>query len=67
MLTTVRSSIQDIPDISFAEYYQQYIKSVQDTLLDKITKDVPRNFDSIDDLPIIINGINALTEELKKT
>ena len=67
MLTTVKSSIRNTPDISFAEYYQQYIKSVQDTLLDKITKDVPRNFDSIDDLPIIINGINALTEELKKT
>lgn len=67
MLTTVKSSIRDIPNISFAEYYQQYIKSVQDTLLDKITKDVPRNFDSIDDLPILINGINALTEELKKT
>lgn len=30
MLETVKKQIEDLPDISFEEYYQKYVFSIQD-------------------------------------
>lgn len=51
MLNTIKQYINTLPDISFNQYYQQYINDVQDYTLGQEVKDL-RNADilSIDRL-----------------
>lgn len=44
MLETIKSSLKNLPTISFEEYFQQYVMDVQDTTInDEITTFVRNN------------------------
>ena len=43
MLKTIKNLIADMPDISFGEYYIQYIMQVQDENIDRELKSIIRD------------------------
>lgn len=47
MLETVRSYIAELPDISFNDYYQQYVFSIQDENIGLETQFSDNTFNSI--------------------
>lgn len=48
MLDTVKGYIQDLPDMSFEEYYQKYIFSVQDENINLSTSFADSTFFNLD-------------------
>jgi len=48
MLETVKGYIQDLPDMSFEEYYQKYIFSVQDENINLSTSFADSTFFNLD-------------------
>lgn len=66
MLCQIRQTISDIdkyPD--FKDYYQDYIKSLQDAILEVEVKDNSSKMSHLKSLNKVISQLNVLTEELK--
>ena len=67
MLQTIRDYIETLDSKpSFGKYYQQYVKSVQDSIVNHDVALASREFTTIEDTAEVIKGLNALTEELKR-
>lgn len=64
MLKTIKEAIKELPSSSFADFYQSYIIGLEDDILRNDIKEATATFNSIDDVPTIIKGLNALTQEL---
>lgn len=65
MLETIKQEIDRLPDISFADYYQQYVITMQDQIMDYHLSLVKHQFNTIEDIPELIKGINKLSEEMR--
>ena len=65
MLRTVREAIINLPDKSFGEFYQDYVKVVQDSIIKRNIDTVSKQVTSFSDTTEVIKGLNTLTEELK--
>lgn len=58
MLDTVKQYIKDVPDISFQEFFQMYVLSVQDSNIDReVSYLINRN----------ILGVNSMGALIKNT
>lgn len=58
MLDTVKQCIKDVPDISFQQFYQLYVTSVQDSNIDReVSYLINRN----------ILGVNSMGALIKNT
>lgn len=58
MLDTVKQCIKDVPDISFQEFFQMYVLSVQDSNIDReVSYLINRN----------ILGVNSMGALIKNT
>ena len=66
MLQAIKEEISALPIESFAQYYQRFVVSAQDSVLDaiiaKAESEVQDDFTSTTDM---IRNINILAEELK--
>lgn len=66
MLQSVREYIQELPDIRFSDFYQDYIiESESKVRSHRINLD-SHKFNSVEDIGSIIIGLNLMTEELKQ-
>ena len=65
MLDQVKKSISELPNISFEEYFQGYVLSLEDSILYSNMIQISKQNKTLDDIPYIIEGINSLTKELQ--
>lgn len=65
MLDDIKQCIRTLPNVDFSEYYQQYVKQVQDSILDNDLLQASHCYKMIEDTPKLLSGLNILTEELK--
>lgn len=66
MLQTIKECIQSLPDMKFKEYFQDYVRSVQDKIILQDGQQATSIFkDNLSDTQSILQGLNKLTEELK--
>ena len=65
MLDQVKKSISELPNITFEEYFQNYVLSLEDSILYSSVLQISRENKTLDDIPYIIEGINSLTKELQ--
>lgn len=57
MLDTVKQCIKDVPDISFQEFFQMYVLSVQDSNIDReFSYLVNRNVLGVDSMGALIKN-----------
>lgn len=66
MLQTIRDSISNLPDKSFSEFYQEYVRSSQDSIINHDISIVAKQYTTLEDTTQILKGLNTITEELKK-
>ena len=66
MLQTIRDSISNLPDKSFSEFYQEYVRSSQDSIINHDISIAAKQYTTLDDTTQILKGLNIITEELKK-
>lgn len=64
MLELIKNTINTLPDISFGEYYQQYVIKTQDAILDNMLNIAGKQYTDIEDVTELIKGLNKLTKEL---
>lgn len=64
MLESIKNTIDTLPDISFGEYYQQYVIQTQDVILDNMLNIADKQYTDIEDVTELIKGLNKLTKEL---
>lgn len=66
MLSSVKQAIDSLPEKDFSEFYQEYIISTQDRIINHDLDLASRVFHNVEDVTYLIQGLNTLTEELKK-
>ena len=66
MLQTIREAIDNLPDKSFSEFYQDYVISSQDAIINYDVSIAEKHYTSLEDTTKLLKGLNTLTEELKK-
>lgn len=64
MLETIQSEIEEVKNIDFPEYYQQYVTKVQDEVIMKDLVYIKNKIMSITHLNSITRGVNRLIDEL---
>ena len=65
MLETIKKCIEDLPDKSFPDYYQEYVMEAEQRVMQHRINIDSHRFVSIDNMSDIIAGLNQMTEELK--
>lgn len=62
MLDTVKQCIKDVPDISFQQFFQMYVTSVQDSNIDReVSYLINRNILGVNSMGVLIkNTIEGL-------
>ena len=63
MLETIKETIKSVQDLSFPEYYQEYIKSVQDNIIERDMCRVNSIVSSIDKLNSAEKEINTMIKD----
>lgn len=66
MLQTIREAIENLPDKSFGQFYQEYVKKAQDKIIRKDISFASTQLTSLEDTTDIVKGLNTLTEELER-
>lgn len=66
MLETIKQCINNLPDKSFDDLYQEYIVETQNRIMNHQLNIDSHRFRSIDDINTVLKDLNKLTEELKK-
>ena len=66
MLSSVKQSILDLPQEDFGEFYRRYVIDSQDTIINHDLSLADRVFKSISNVTEIIQGLNIISEELKR-
>lgn len=66
MLSSIKQTIDNLPDKDFAEFYQDYVIETQDRIIEHDLSLAGRAFQNLEDVTYLLQGLNALTEELKK-
>jgi len=66
MLATIKQAIEELPSTDFGEFYQTYIEKSQDSIIDHDVNRTSKLFTNIEDLTSAVQGLNILTEELKR-
>lgn len=66
MLPTIKRCIQELPETEFSDFYQDYIMESELRVRSHRVKLDLHRFTSVDDIHIILNGLNKMTEELKQ-
>lgn len=66
MLQTIRRYIDEMPKKTFEEHYQDYVRSIQDAIIEYKLHDIESAYSAIEDSEKLLKGINTLTEELKE-
>jgi len=67
MFNTIRSTIESFPEVTFEEFYQDYIRRVQDELLDyDVSKVESRYRRQHRDAVWFLHEINHLVEQLQR-
>lgn len=57
MLDTVKQCIKDVPDISFQQFFQMYVTSVQDSNIDReISYLINRNILGVNSMGMLIHN-----------
>lgn len=64
MLETIQSKIEEVKDIEFPEFYQQYIMKAQDEVIMKDLVYIKNKIMSVTHINDITRGINRLIDEL---
>lgn len=58
MLDTVKQYIKNVPDISFQQFYQLYVTSVQDSNIDReVSYLINRNVLGVNSMRVLIHNI----------
>ena len=65
MLDMIKNCICSLPDKQFSEFYQDYVMKSQNRISEHRLAIDSHRFRSIDNISIILSGLNAMTEELK--
>ena len=65
MLKTVRRYIDGLPDTRFPDFYQDYVMESELRVRNHRIKIDSVRFTSLDNISVIIEGLNHMTEELK--
>lgn len=65
MLVAIKQTINDLPDQSFADFYQDYVVSSQLNALEHEFNVARSAYTQLDDVNQIMKGLDILTEELK--
>lgn len=66
MLATIKTAIANLPDVDFEDFYQSYVEHSQDSIIDNDIERSSKLFTGINDLTEVLQGLNTLTEELKR-
>lgn len=66
MLRSIRECITNLPQKNFDEFYQDYITQIQDSIIEHEVVQTYSKLDQMEDELTIIEGLNELTEELKR-
>jgi hypothetical protein len=66
MLATIKETVSNLPDKPFSEFYQDFVLSSQQSILNHDIKLAFKGINSIEDTLSIMSGLNKLTEELNK-
>ena len=64
MLQTIKDYIANMPDKDFATFYQEYVLSIQDKIVDNDAKLLESRWKGDKSTSEILAGITTLTEEL---
>ena len=63
MLETIQSKIEEVKDIEFPEFYQEYVMKAQDEVIMKDLVYIKNKIMSITQINSITRGINRLIDE----
>ena len=65
MLNSIKEEITSVVDAQpFEEYFQDYVKSVQDNIILHDITSASHNFKDIEDIPAALKGLNQLSLSL---
>ncbi len=65
MLDTIKEELNNLDDVPFKDFYQDYIVGIQQNIMTNDMRKANYTFNSIDDVSYIIKGLNKLVEGLK--
>ena len=65
MLSDIKEAIANLPDESFGEFYQEYVKRAQNSIISHNVNSAYKQYTTLEDTTAIIAGLNKITEELK--
>lgn len=65
MLNSIREAIKELPELEFSEFYQEYVRTMQDKIIDHDIQLARHDYTSLEDAIQIMSGLNDITEELK--
>lgn len=65
MLATVNKCISNLPPEPFSIFYQNYIIDLENRILDQDVTQASLEYKSIEDITLVIKGLNKMTEELR--
>lgn len=66
MLTTIKQYISNLDDTDFDTFYQDYVVSVQDSIVNHQMTVDSKKFTNIESITSLFKSINTLVEDLKK-
>ena len=64
MLQTIKNCIINLPQESFGAFYQRYVASCEDSIVDSDVRAVESEISSLCKIPELITSINELTDSL---
>ena len=65
MLSSIKESIKNLPTKSFGEFYQDYVRDSQDSILYRNVDFASRKCTSLEDIKSVEAGLNKIAEEMK--
>lgn len=66
MLETIKQAVEELPNETFGEYYQKYVMQSQDSIIQHDVSFAGHQYHSLEDIPQLMQGLNTLSEELKR-
>lgn len=60
MLSNIKAKIEEVEDLSFAQFFQEYVMTMQDIIINKHIRAIAAQVKNLDDVTEVDNAVSAI-------
>ena len=64
MLSNIKAKIEEVEDLSFAQFFQEYVMTMQDIIINKHIRAIASQVKNIEDLTDVDNAVSVICENM---